>query len=399
MDLKHAASISDLRTMAKRRLPQFAFDFIDGGAEDEHGLRRNQTAFDAIEMVPRYLRDMSMLDHETELFGKSYAVPFGMAPVGALNLAWPGSDLAMARLAAKKRMILALSGNSSTAIEPMAEACEGHMWFQSYMTQDVTIREMLLSRAEAAGVEVLIVTVDIPRASKRDRDTRSGLVVPFQLTPSILLDLILHPRWSPLTRQAGSPNSANLKGTSLEAASRNHAEFQARLISSSFDWDALQKIRDRWKGKLLVKGILHPEDAEFAVEGGMDGIIVSNHGGRQADYGPATIAVLPAIAKAVAGRIPIGLDSGIRRGHDVIRAKALGADFVLCGRAFAYGAAAGGAAGCERAYDLIEKSFLCAMGQLGCARFAEIDTRILATSVPVANDLADIHYGLQAVAE
>ncbi len=381
MDLKHAASINDLRNMAKHRLPRFAFDFIDGGAEDENNLRKNEAAFDQIEMVPRYLRDVSVLDYETRIFGKTYAVPFGMAPVGALNLAWPGSDLAMARLAANKRMVLCLSGNSSTPIEPMAEASEGHMWFQSYMTQDEEIREMLLRRAEAAGVEVLVVTVDIPRASKRDRDIRSGLAVPFKLTPSILLSLLLHPQWSYLTYEAGVPGPANLKGTALEVASRNHAEFQSRLISSSFDWDELRKLRDRWQGNLVVKGILHPEDADQAVEIGLDGVLVSNHGGRQADYAPAALAALPGIARAIAGRVPVLIDGGVRRGSDIVRAKALGADFVLLGRSFAYGAAAGGAAGCARAYDLIEMSLTRAMGQLGCPRFEAIDRSILEAAV------------------
>ncbi len=380
-NLARVASIADLRSIAKWRLPRFAFDFIDGGAEDENNLRKNEAAFDQIEMVPRYLRDMSVIDHEVEIFNKSYAVPFGMSPVGALNLAWPGSDLAMARLAAQKRMPLCLSGNSSTPIEPMAEACDGHMWFQSYMTQDIEIREMLLGRAEAAGVEVLVVTVDIPKASKRDRDIRNGLVVPFQITPRILLSLILHPRWSLLTWQAGSPGYANLKGTSLEAASHNHADFQARLISSSFDWDELKKLRDRWKGPLVVKGILHPEDAVQAVELDIDGIQVSNHGGRQADYAPAAVAALPGIAKAVDGRVPVLLDGGVRRGNDIVRAKALGASFVFLGRAFAYGAAAGGEEGCAHAFELIETSMARAMGQLGCAKFSEVDERVLSSAV------------------
>jgi (S)-mandelate dehydrogenase len=374
MRVSRAASIEDLRLCAKRRLPRFAFDFFDGGAEDENNLKSNREDLEAIELCPRYLVDVANLTTETELFGKSYSVPFGIAPVGFLNLAWPGTDIALAKLAAERRFPMVISTASSTALEHVASAAQGYAWFQLYVPGDVEMCDQLINRAAAAGIDTLIVTVDVPKAGKRDRDIRNGLQIPFKLTPEIIAQLVAHPRWSLETLKAGVPGFGNFN-TGNKAMSV--VEVQHHIISPSFTWEGLRALRKKWSGTLLLKGILHPEDAKMAVAAGCDGIIVSNHGGRQTDHGPSSIKGLPAIVKASAGKVPILFDSGIRRGADFIRAKALGASFIFAGRAFAFGAAAGGAAGCERAFDILELELTRALGQIGCPEFSKIDHKLL----------------------
>jgi len=376
LSLERAACIDDLRRLAKRRVPRFAFDLLDGGAEDETNLRRNEEAFAAIRLTPRYLIDTSAIVLQTELFGKRWAMPFGMAPIGLLNVVWPGADLILAHLAGRENLPIAASAAASTTLERIAEAAEGNAWFQLYASGDAAVTQDLLRRAEAAGYEVLIVTVDVPAPGKRDRDIRNGLQIPFRITPRILLDLATHPRWSLATLAGGRPTVANY--ATLMNAGASMAEVQKRLISASFDWHDLKALRDRWKGRLVVKGILHPGDAVRCIEMGCDGLVVSNHGGRQVAFGPASIEALPAIAAAVEGRVPVLLDSGIRRGADIIRAKALGADFVLLGRAFGFAVGAGAADGAKRALDLMTMELTRALGQLGRPEFSSLDPSILA---------------------
>lgn len=372
--LERAASIDDLRLRARRRLPRFAFDFIDGGAESETGLARNRRALDAVTLAPRYLVDLSTFDMETELFGKTYAAPFGIAPMGFINMAWPGADLAFARLAARERIPHVVSTAASTPLERLAEAAEGLAWFQIYVSNDHGMTAHFLDRAEAAGCEVLVVTVDVPTQGKRDRDIRNGLRIPFRPTPAILADLGLHPLWSLGTLRRGAPRFANLSGERAGAfAALTLAEVQRRLlIADRFDWDGLKRLRDRWKGPLVLKGAMRADDAAKAAEAGCDGLVVSNHGGRQADYAPASIEALPAIASAVSGRMALIFDSGVRRGADIVRARALGAGFALAGRAFAYGAAAGAEAGAARAFEILKTELLRTMGQIGRPVFREI---------------------------
>ena len=374
-----AASIDDLRTLAKRRLPRFAFDFIDGGAETEHNLEANRQALQRLELVPRYLIDVSDVQFETELFETTYAMPLGIAPVGFLNMAWPDADLMMARLAARNRIPHAISTASSTALEAVAEAADGFAWFQIYVSSDDTLTDQLLRRAKAADIDVLVVTIDVPTPGKRDRDTRNGLQIPFRLTPGIAADLMRHPRWSFATLRHGAPGFGNFtQEYAAELGSQSLVDLQKRIISCSFTWQDLARLRDKWNGRLLLKGVLHEDDAKLALEAGCDGIVVSNHGGRQADYAPASISALAKIAETVGGRVPLLLDSGVRRGSDMVRAKALGADFVLAGRAFAYGAAAGREPGCARALEILRSELTSALGQIGCPRFVDVGRHVLA---------------------
>jgi len=374
VSLSRAASIADLRLLAKKRLPGFAFDFIDGGAEDEVNLAKNENAFDDIEIVPRYLVDVSTPILQTDLFGTTYGVPFGMAPVGFLNMAWPGSDLMVARLAAEKQFPHVISTNSSTSIEQIAEAANGFAWFQLYASKSEALVDELLSRCTAAQIDILLLTVDVPQPGKRDRDIRNDLKIPFSFTLPILADLATHPQWSLSTLLAGAPSFGNFE----KSGTMSLIDVHRRVISDAFNWDDLRRLRDRWPGRLLLKGILHPDDAVQAIDAGCDGVVVSNHGGRQADYSPAAITALPGIADAVGGRAPVLLDSGIRRGGDIIRAKALGADFTFAGRAFAYGLGAGATAGCHRAYDILELELTRALGQIGSPSFHDISSEVLA---------------------
>lgn len=374
--LKTCAGVSDLRLAARRRLPRFAFDFIDGGAGGEDGLRRNETDFSAIQLMPRYMRDVSDIRLETELFGKSYAVPFGAAPIGFMNTAWPGTDLALAKLAAKKRMAFGVSTACSTPLEAMAEAGEGFGWFQLYAARDAEISDNLTSRASAAGYHVLMVTVDVPMPGRRYRDIRNALNIPFHLTPRICLDLALHPRWAVETLRAGAPAFANMK--TGPAAEVSLPEIQWRMCADNFTWDKLKKLRDDWPGALIVKGLMDAGDARLAAEIGCDGVIVSNHGGRQADFAPSAISALPDVAEALAGRAVVLMDSGVRSGADIIRAKALGADAVFAGRAFAFGAAAGGPAGLERAFEILESETRLTLGQIEEADFHKVDKGVIA---------------------
>ncbi|MCR9127309.1 MAG: alpha-hydroxy-acid oxidizing protein [Rhodobacteraceae bacterium] len=375
MRLDRAACIDDLRSMARRRIPRFAFDLVDGGAESERNMRRNMEAFEEIELTPRYLVDVGDIDTHAELFGKVYDVPFGMAPIGMLNAFWPGADVALARLCARMNMPYVASSAASTPLERLAEAAGGNGWFQLYVSSDETVTEGLISRAETAEYKVMIVTADVPAAGKRDRDIRNQLAVPFKITPEVVAGLIANPRWSLETLRHGKPNIANY--AELLRGATSYADVQKTLITPRFTWEDLKRLRDRWKGPLLVKGILHPADAAECAGLGCDGIVVSNHGGRQVAFGPPSIQALPQIAGAVGGRMKILLDSGIRRGADILRAKALGADFALCGRALAYGVGAGGAQGAQRAFDILHLELIRAQGQLGVADFDAVGASAL----------------------
>lgn len=377
MGLDRAASIDDLRLRAKARIPRFAFDLVDGGAEDERNMRRNTEAFEEIELTPRYMVDVSNIDTRATVFGQTFDSPFGMAPIGMLNAFWPGADLTLARLCKAQNIPYTASSASSTTLEQLAKAADGNGWFQLYVSSDANVTEGLIARAEAAGYTTLMVTADVPAAGKRDRDIRNQLAVPFRFTPEVILQCALNPRWALTSLKHGTPNVANY--ADLLQSATSYADVQKTLITPGFTWEDLKKLRERWKGKLLVKGILHAQDALACVELGCDGIIVSNHGGRQVAFGPPTIEALPAIAEAVAGRMTIVLDSGIRRGADILRAKALGADFAFAGRAFAYGVGAGGRAGAQRAFEILQLELVRALGQLGIPSYNAVGRSELST--------------------
>jgi isopentenyl diphosphate isomerase/L-lactate dehydrogenase-like FMN-dependent dehydrogenase len=293
-----------------------------------------------------------------------------MAPIGMLNAFWPEADLILARLCARENIPYVASSAASTTLERLAEAAEGNCWFQLYVSSEDAVTEGLVARADTAGYRVMMVTADVPAAGKRDRDIRNQLSVPFRITPEVLVELVANPHWSLATLRHGKPSIANY--ANLLRSATSYADVQRKLITPGFTWEHLERLRDRWKGPLLVKGILHPQDALRCAEIGCDGIVVSNHGGRQVAFGPPTIEALPGIAEAVGSRIEIVLDSGVRRGADFLRAKALGAGFALCGRALAFGVGAGGAAGAQRAMEILKLELLRALGQIGVSSYGAV---------------------------
>lgn len=370
--LDRAASIADLRLLARRRLPRVVFDFIDGGAGDERTLRENEQAFGAWHLMPRVGIDVSNRSLATRIVGKDAALPLILGPTGLAGLFSPRGEMSAASAAVKAGIPFCLSTNSVASIEELAAAVPGgDRWFQLYIMKDRALTHALLERAARAGCRVLCVTLDLPVQGKRDRDVRNAFTVPLRPRPHTILDVARRPRWaygllrSPV--RFGNFEDAGPKGfTSV-------AQHVATLFDPSADWDDIARIRENWKGPVAVKGVLHPDDARRAAEIGCDAVIVSNHGGRQLDQVPASVAALPAVVEAVGDRVEVILDSGIRRGTDILKARALGASACMIGRAFLWGLASGGSAGVTRTIDILREELDNAMALLGVRKFVDVD--------------------------
>jgi L-lactate dehydrogenase (cytochrome)/(S)-mandelate dehydrogenase len=380
MNLARAINIADLRLAARRRLPRVLFDWIDGGAGDETALAQSVAQFSAARLMPRYLVDISSRSLGQKLFGRGYALPFGVAPMGNAGLFRPGADIAMAQAAKAAGAPFILSGATIATIEEAAAAAPGHVWLQIYPAREAAITRDFIARAEAAGIETLVVTVDLPIAAKRERDIRNGFGLPLRIDAAKIVDAALHPGWTmDWLRQGGMPKmGAWAAYAGKEASGEDVAAFMVSQFYPVHTWADLESYRKLWKGKLVIKGLQHPDDARRALVAGCDGIIVSNHGGRQFDRAPTPLASLPAIKAAVDGKIAVMLDGGIRRGADIVVALASGADFVFCGRAILYGVAAGGLPGASRAFDILRDELDRTMGQIGRVRIDELDGDALA---------------------
>ena len=379
--LDSIASIGDLRDAARRALPRFVFDYVDGGAEDESASRRSREAFDRIEIAPRALRDVSARSTRCTLFGREWAAPFGIGPTGLAGLTRPGADLLLSSAARDAGVPFTLSTPANSTVEDVARQGSDHLWFQLYMPRDRAVGADLLARADRAGCRVAVLTVDVPVPGRRARDIRNGFALPMRWTPRTLADMALRPAWSLRQAVGGPPRLAHweayarrdgVRGGSARVddgrggvSAESLAALQAAQIDPSLDWDALRAVRGHWPHALLVKGVLHPEDAVRALECGADGVVVSAHGGRQLDAAPAPVSVLPAIRAAVGASAKVLVDGGIRSGTDVARALAAGADFCLVGRPTLYGVAAFGAAGAARALAIIGEGFDRAMAMAG----------------------------------
>ena len=382
--LDQACSIADLRRLAQRRLPRALFDFYDGGAEDEATLRANRAAFEAVALRPRVLVDVSQVDTRIRLLGAPSALPLAIAPTGAPGFGWPGADIAIAQAAAAAGIPYALSSSGTTSIEKLARAAPGRLWFQAYVLRDQAYFEQMIGRAEAAGYEALMITVDLPVGGKRERDFRNHFAIPFRFTPRNLLDFALHPRWAARIARHGMPQMETLSGLA-QAGSRPAKRPSASAIASSvgrnydagFNWQRLAAVRRLWPRRLIVKGVAHPDDAARLVGLGVDALVVSNHGGRQLDGGAATLQLLPAVVAAVQGRVPVWVDGGVRRGADVVKALALGAQAVLVGRATLYGAVAAGGPGAQRALAILRDEIERTMRLCGVTRVADIGPDLL----------------------
>jgi len=368
-------TIAYLRAHARRHIPNFAFEYCDGGAGADKGIAHNWAALDAVELVPRYGVMPSLPACEVELFGRRYAAPVGIAPMGGPALVWPGADRFMAAAAQKLRVPYVLGTVGGLTIEDAARIAPDVLWFQLYRLarNDHTLGFDLMRRAEAAGVHVFVMTVDVPVRTTRPREVVVGLGGgKFSPDLRMIFDMLRSPGWLAALAREGHPRFANLKPYAGENASLNDViAFTRDEMGGAFTWDEIARFRERWKGPLVLKGIMHPADAARALSLGVEGIWVSNHGGRQIEALPASIDVLPAIAAEVGARATILLDSGVRSGTDVVRALALGANAAFAGKAFLWGLGALGADGPQHVIDLLRDETRATLGQIGAHSPAE----------------------------
>jgi len=371
-------SVADLRNAAKCRLPRAVFDFIDGGAEDERTLSGNLAAFARLRFQGKALIDVSDVSTSAQILGGPSSLPIVIAPFGAAGFPWPRGDLASADAAAAFGIPYAMSSTASVAMEEIAERSEGRRWFQCYIFKRREITAQLIERARQAGFETLVITVDLPVGGNRERDYRNDFSVPFRFTPRNVFDFAVHPRWSLSTLAHGMPVMANLTAFGNMDNVNTAASTVGRNYDPSFDWDDLGRIRDSWKGKLVVKGIARGEDARRLADLGVDAVAVSNHGGRQLDGALPALCCLPEVRAAVGHRVDVLVDGGIRRGSDIVKALALGADAVMVGRAVLYGLAAGGPAGAHRALEILAQELRRTMQLLGTPHLGEIGAHLIA---------------------
>jgi L-lactate dehydrogenase (cytochrome) len=369
-------STRDARALAAQRLPRLIYDFIDGGAGDELGLASNLSDLQRVRLQPRSLAEVNSISLKTSLLGRDWDVPFGIAPMGMCDLAWPGTDHSLAALSQRHNLPLGVSTASSTSLEELLRLTGGRAWFQLYVTGSTQDALALSRRAATAGYDTLILTVDVPRLGKRPRDVRNGFATPFRMTARHFMDFATHPHWSLKTLASGPPTMANFSGANARGYDRNAPRTGA-------NWAFLQELRAAWRGKLIIKGVLSAEDAVQMKTEGVDAICVSNHGGRQLDSAPSAIAALPAIRQAVGPTFPLLFDSGIRTGDDMVKARALGADMVLVGRPFLYALAAVGPAGAERMFSCFTGEIETALAQIGVAAMSAVTPACL-YSAPVA---------------
>ena len=369
-------AIGDLRARARRRIPRFAWEFLDSGTGEDDAVRRNRDAFSAVTLVPRFMQGEFEPDIATTLFGTRYAAPFGVSPVGMNSLVWPGTDRILAAAAARHRIPYSMSTVANDTPERLGTLANGMGWFQLYPPRDAAIRADLLARARDSGFTTLLVTVDVPAISRRERQMRAGVGAGFRLTPAMAWQCALRPAWSLATLREGRPRVPGLERYAPGGDLQRFLAFVGSVLNGTFDWRYVDGLRRDWDGPLVLKGVLDPRDAEEAVARGVDGVLVSNHGARQFDGAPASIAALPRVADAVAGRASVLLDSGVRGGLDIARALALGADFVLLGRAFMYGVAALGECGADHTVRLLVEDLKTNMSNLGCPTLASLRERV-----------------------
>lgn len=367
------ASVDDLRQAAARHLPRMVFDFVDGGAEREITLRANTADFEPVRFAPRVLTDVSQVDLSTTLLGEQIALPLAIAPMGLCGLVRPEGELALARAAKAAGIPMVLSTAASHPLEAVMDAAPGNLWFQLYIFRDREFARSLVQRARAAGYRALVVTVDLTRGGKREKDIHNGFTVPPRFSRRTAADLLRHPRWLWQMLPHRGQTLGNLVGWGGQDGSVVAlATFMNTQIDPGISWADLEWLRAEWDLPLLVKGILHPDDARQAVAAGADAIIVSNHGGRQLDGAPSTISALPRIADALGGAAEIILDSGVRRGADILKALALGARACMIGKAALYGLGAGGEAGVSQVLAILRQEFDVAMALSGNQRAAAV---------------------------
>ena len=392
MNIDNAVNIEDLHQMAKRKLPRIMFDYIEGGVEDERGLARNGAAFHKHQLLPRYLVDVSTRDQTQTIFGRQVNSPFGISPTGGVGLYQRrGGEMLLAEAARDANIPYIMSGGSNASMEEAARVAPDNTWFQMYAAKDPAVTDALVGRARDNGLGALVLTVDVPVHPKRERNRRNGfanvraggvLEAAAKLKPSILIEALTHPNWVyDFVKNGGAPTLGNWVPHAGNGASTAEViRFgRTQTPAAAQTWRDLERYRRQFPRTLIVKGILNPADAIRAAEIGCDGVIVSNHGGRQLDQAPAPLDALPAIKAAVGDRMTVMLDSGVRRGADILIALCLGAQFCFFGRPTLYGAVAGGLPGVKKAIDIFRGEIDLTMGQIGCPSIGELGPDFLWT--------------------
>lgn len=366
-------SIDDLRRRARQRIPRFAFEYLDGGCNEDVNLHKNTAEIREVELKPFYLAKHSGSDMKTDLFGHTYDAPFGVAPVGLQGLMWPNAPEILAKAAMAHNIPFILSTVTTASIERIGAITEGRFWYQLYHPADNALRDDILDRAEAAGCRVLVLLCDVPTFGYRPRDIRNGLAMPPKMTLRNILQIMGKPNWAIQTLLHGQPNFATMKKYMPKGLDMKQLGlYMNQTFSGRLNEEKIAPIRDRWKGKIVLKGVASVEDTEMAIRLGLDGIIVSNHGGRQLDAGESTIHSLGPIVKQYAGQLKIMLDSGLRSGPDIARALASGAEFAFLGRSFMYGVAALGKAGGDHTISILKTQLKQVMEQVCCARVGDL---------------------------
>ncbi len=366
-------SIDDLRCKAQKRIPRFAFEYLDGGCNEEVNLVKNTSEIREVELKPFYLNNYGVSDLRTELFGHTYNAPFGIAPVGLQGLMWPNSAQILARSAVKHNIPFILSTVTTASIEKIAEITEGKSWYQLYHPAEPELRDDIIKRVQSAGLPVLVILCDVPTFGFRPKDIRNGLAMPPRMTLSNIFQILGHPLWALNTLRYGRPQFATMqKYFPKDLNMKQLGYMMQQTFSGRLNEERIKPIRDMWKGKLVLKGVASEEDTEMAIRMGLDGIIVSNHGGRQLDAGESSIKPLSRIAERYKEKITIMMDSGIRTGPDIARTLASGAAFTFLGRTFMYGVGALGATGGDHTIALLKVQLQQIMEQICCERTSDL---------------------------
>jgi len=364
--------VSDLKAKARRRIPKFAYDYINTAIDYEIAKQRNRESFHQTKLTPRYLADVTTVDISAEVFGKRYAMAIGVSPVGLGDMMWPGAEMALAVAAQKANIPYVLSTFSTTLMEDIAEAAPDVGWFQLYVPKKLEVTKELIFRAKAAGFKVLVVTLDIPVGAKRNRELKNGLKLPFSFSPNILWQSMIHPRWAIEQLRQGFPDFVNMQRY-REDPDQGLANLVSEFTMPGVTLERIGEIRKLWDGPLVLKGIQYEQNAIDAMNAGVDGIVVSNHGGRQLDAAPTSVESLIALPDEARKKMTIMIDSGVRTGLDVVRGKSLGAEFAFSGRSFFYGMGAMGAKGANQVIEIFRDEITRTLQQLGCVSFDEMD--------------------------
>jgi L-lactate dehydrogenase (cytochrome) len=371
-------SVTDLRNRAMVKMPKFAFEYLDGGCNEDINLDKNRSDLQKVELMPQYLSKFDKSDLTTELFGHTYDAPFGIAPVGLQGLMWPNAPEILAKAAFEHNVPFILSTVTTSSIERIAEITEGKSWFQLYHPAEEKVKRDLLDRSAAVGTDVLVILADVPTFGYRPRDVRNGLAMPPSMSVKNIIEVFKKPDWAIQTLIHGQPAFKTLepympKGLSLKKL----GEFMDVTFSGRLNTDRIASIREQWKGKLVIKGVVSEEDTEKAISVGVDGLIVSNHGGRQLDAGQSTIVPMTHLAKKYKDKIKIMVDSGLRGGPDIARAMASGAEFTFMGRSFMYGVGALGKEGGDHTISLMKREFQQVMEQVCCEKVGDLSNHII----------------------